>query len=181
MNLFEVKSMSRRLRSLFVDGIMFLVVLALTTILLTVMRDLSGRGDDDHVVSSFTDQLFNPNIWLYTYFLNKDLINGKSVGKTAADLGVVICGTMKPAGPLRCLVRNLCFILLPIEMIFLLYREDRRLGDFVAGTEVIVINEVQFNNVSEASGNRWLVYVVRLTIVVCTFLAMTYGASISAK
>ncbi|UII22260.1 RDD family protein [Fulvivirga ligni] len=76
----------------------------------------------------------------FVLYLCKDSFNGRSIGKRALKLQVVNYKTGEPAAPLRCLVRNLLCIIWPIEVIVTLINPNRRIGDMLAGTEVINYN-----------------------------------------
>lgn len=73
-------------------------------------------------------------------YLCKDSIQGRSVAKRATKLQVVENASGKVASPLRCFVRNLTFFLFPLEVIVALVNPSRRIGDFIAGTRVVVFD-----------------------------------------
>ncbi|WP_236676322.1 hypothetical protein [Chryseolinea lacunae] len=69
--------------------------------------------------------------------MNKDFFNGQSVVHRRFGYCVVDIKTNQPAGPLKCMLRNVTNPLWPIEAIFVLVNPRRRLGDFIAGTMLV--------------------------------------------
>lgn len=70
-------------------------------------------------------------------YLAKDILRGKSAGKRIIGLQIVNIETGLPASLTRTLIRNLTIVIWPIEVFITLFSKQRRLGDFIAGTEVI--------------------------------------------
>jgi uncharacterized RDD family membrane protein YckC len=77
---------------------------------------------------------------MVVYFL-KDSFRGRSIAKRILKLQVVRNDSNEAASPARCFVRNIFIILWPIEVIATLFNSQRRIGDRVAGTRVISIDE----------------------------------------
>ena len=69
-------------------------------------------------------------------FLNKDLFFARGPGKMICNLIVLDHQNKTPATPLQCLLRNLTILIAPIEIVFAVFSPKRRLGDFLAGTEI---------------------------------------------
>ncbi len=83
-----------------------------------------------------------PYIIAIALYLNKDALDGRSPGKRIIKARVINFTTRETAGPLRCFVRNLTLWLWPIEALLVLVSKDRRrIGDFLAGTQVVVREE----------------------------------------
>jgi hypothetical protein len=78
-------------------------------------------------------------IFIMITIFNKDFFNGQSVMNRELGYQVVNSKTLKPASKLRCLIRNITFHLALVEVLFSLLNEERRLGDFIAGTRLINI------------------------------------------
>ncbi len=72
----------------------------------------------------------------FNVYLLKDSFNGRSIGKRIFGFQL-INRHGNVATPLQCYIRNLFFIIYPIEVIFVFFNPSRRLGDFVAGTTVV--------------------------------------------
>jgi uncharacterized RDD family membrane protein YckC len=78
----------------------------------------------------------------FSVYLNKDAINGRSIGKRIVGLQVVIEKTQRPAGPMRCLIRNITFLLWPFEVVSAFFNPSRRLGDYIAGTNTTKFDQL---------------------------------------
>lgn len=76
----------------------------------------------------------------FAIFFCKDCIQGRSIAKRLLNQQVVNKKTGQIANPLRCFVRDIFMIVWPIEGIATLISPQRRLGDIVAGTKVIVFD-----------------------------------------
>jgi uncharacterized RDD family membrane protein YckC len=109
-----------------------------------------------------------------TFLLNKDLVNGQSIGKTLAGLRVVIVKNGKTPGPWRCLLRNLPTLLVPIEAVMLMIGY-RRLGDYLAKTAVI-----ESPDKYDLRAANWKLLFERLIIVMLT-LGFTFCAMLIAS
>lgn len=77
-------------------------------------------------------------VWLIPIlFFNKDFFNGRSPGKHEAGLQILDINTGLPATSTQCLIRNCTVIILPIELLFLCFSPERRIGDYLAKTKVM--------------------------------------------
>lgn len=76
----------------------------------------------------------------FAFYFGKDSIQGRSPAKRLLSLQVVDHKTGAVASPLQCLVRNLFCALWPFEVLVTIFSPGRRIGDFVAGTRVIVFD-----------------------------------------
>ena len=85
----------------------------------------------------------------FSLYFCKDIINGRSIAKRILKLQVVNNSTGQVADPMRCFIRNIFCILWPIEVIAGITNTNRRIGDFVAGTKLVVfdpsLNQPEFN------------------------------------
>lgn len=70
----------------------------------------------------------------------KDVVNGRSIAKRILKLQVVDNSTGQPASPIKCFVRNLLCVLWPIEVIVAMTNTERRLGDRIAGTKLVMFD-----------------------------------------
>ena len=77
-------------------------------------------------------------VFAFSLYFCKDIYLGRSVAKRILGFQVVNNATGQPAGPLRCLVRNFTLLLWPVEMIVALVLVNRRIGDYLAGTRLVV-------------------------------------------
>lgn len=71
------------------------------------------------------------------YLLFKDGWGGRSLGKRIFNLAVIDLSDKKPCGFLKSLVRNLFLLLTVVDGLFALSKGRKRLGDLVAGTQVV--------------------------------------------
>jgi hypothetical protein len=94
----------------------------------------AGILDDDINLASLV-----PFSILFIALINKDIFGGQSVVHRLLGYQVVMAKTNKPAGMVRCMLRNISVPLWPAELIFILFYPKRRLGDFIAGTKLIEV------------------------------------------
>ena len=75
--------------------------------------------------------------FVFALYLNKDAVGGRSLAKRFMKLQIVDTKTEMPASAFACFIRNLTIIIWPIEVLISLFNQDRRIGDFIAGTKLI--------------------------------------------
>lgn len=81
-------------------------------------------------------------------YMNKDVVGGKSIGKRLQGYKVVKRGTTETASSLRCYLRNIVIPLLwPMEVLITYFNPTRRLGDLIAGTEVIMAEKESITSI----------------------------------
>lgn len=76
-------------------------------------------------------------IFGFALYFCKDSINGRSIAKRILKLQVVDYTTGQVASPLKCFIRNILCVLWPIEVIAAIANPNRRLGDRIAGTQLV--------------------------------------------
>jgi uncharacterized RDD family membrane protein YckC len=133
----ENPSLGLRLGSMAVDHFLmsFVVVIFFSPLFISY-----GNSALSHERNNF----MSPNSF-YTYltlfgislYFNKDCINGRSIAKRILKLQIIDLNSGQVARPLKCLVRNLTSIIWPIEIIMTMIDPSRRLGDRLAGTQVV--------------------------------------------
>ena len=74
----------------------------------------------------------------FALYFCKDVIQGQSIGKRIFKLQIINSVTGLTASPYRCFVRDLFLILFPIEIIMIFINPEKRLGDIVAGTRLVI-------------------------------------------
>lgn len=89
-------------------------------------------------LETLSDPLIYLSIFGFALLLCKDCINGQSPAKRIIKLQVVDNKTGEVATPIQCFVRNITLLILPIEIIVALVRPDRRIGDKIAGTKLVI-------------------------------------------
>ncbi|HVS98192.1 MAG TPA: RDD family protein [Puia sp.] len=78
------------------------------------------------------------DVFAFSLYFCKDVFSGRSVAKRILGFQVVNHATGLPAGPVRCLVRNFTLLLWPVEVIVSMVNVNRRMGDHLAGTRLVV-------------------------------------------
>jgi uncharacterized RDD family membrane protein YckC len=117
------------------------------------------------------------NIFAFSLYFNKDIYLGRSLAKRALKLQVVDIKTNKPANPIRCLVRNLTIILWPIEVVVGLINNERRIGDFIAGTKLTAFDPAQHKE----QANWLLILIAIVASILVTYLTMFYPIELLLK
>ena len=117
------------------------------------------------------------NIFAFSLYFNKDIYLGRSIAKRTLKLQIVDIRTNKPANPLKCFVRNLTIVLWPIEVIAALMNNERRIGDFIAGTKLAPYDPEQHNG----QINLTLVLLGIVASVLVTYLTMFYPIELLFK
>lgn len=79
-------------------------------------------------------------VWILIFFLyySKDFFNAKSPAKRIMGYQVINRKTGKPATELQCFVRNFTIVAWPIEVIVGFLNPERRIGDFLANTKIVL-------------------------------------------
>ncbi len=88
--------------------------------------------------------LFSIPMFIY---INKDLLRGKSPAKRIMGYQIVDIKTNQPASEFQCFIRNLTLIGWPIEVIVGLINPQRRIGDFLANTKVIISDKEKLKSI----------------------------------
>jgi hypothetical protein len=107
------------------------------------------------------------NIIAFSLYFNKDVYSGRSIAKRLLKLQVVDIKTDMPANPIKCLIRNLTLVIWPIEVIVALINNERRIGDFIAGTRLTSYRPVQHN---EPVNWAWIAVAIMISIIVTYFI-----------
>ena len=102
---------------------------AASAICFSIVDDLTSRPQADK-------NIVYTAVILFAMFLNKDIYFGKSMGKYFNGTRVISVRNGDPASPIQCFVRNLFWLVWPIEGIILFFSPTRRMGDWIAGTRV---------------------------------------------
>lgn len=77
----------------------------------------------------------------YPVYFNKDSIGGRSPAKRILKIMVIDLKTGIAASPVKTVLRNFTLIIWPIEVLVVLFSPERRLGDRIAGTQVVGFDE----------------------------------------
>ncbi|GGK35841.1 hypothetical protein GCM10007962_32740 [Yeosuana aromativorans] len=95
---------------------------------------------------AISDNPFIGLMILYTITMNKDFLNGKSIGKRLFGIQVQNLPDKK-ASEWKCSLRNLLFII-PIDFLFTFFSPTCRIGDRLAGTKIGINMEYNLKTVS---------------------------------
>lgn len=105
----------------------------------------------------------------YVYFLCKDVIGGRSLGKRLQKLQLVrLDGS--PVSYTRMVVRNLFIVIWPIEVIMYLANKGQRLGDLVCKTTVVPATDEN----KQAVDKQKVIISILITAVFSAFIALLY-------
>lgn len=73
---------------------------------------------------------------VFSLILNKDILDGQSLGKRILKLKVVKKQGQSTPSKLICCIRNIFLFLWPIDLFLILFT-DRKFGDYIAQTEAV--------------------------------------------
>ena len=76
-------------------------------------------------------------------FLCDGLPGGQSLGKRFTKTAVVSASTEEPCRYWQSVVRNIAMVLGFIDAVFILGKQRRRLGDYIAGTKVVRLDVIK--------------------------------------
>lgn len=131
-----------RVLSMFLDYTVMIIV-AMIFFIPKMLSDTSMSLDVTHHQKS--QEILGLSAYLgligLALFFCKDSIGGQSIIKRLLKLQIIEKRSGKVASPIRCLVRNLFFVIWPVELIMTIVNPSRRLGDMVAGTLVVPFNK----------------------------------------
>ncbi|WP_299124555.1 RDD family protein [uncultured Tenacibaculum sp.] len=130
-----------RISSMLLDHIIMTIVIVPPMILLTIL-DINGILEISNGTSSV---IFFFMMFIY---INKDFFNAKSPAKRILGYQVINRKTEKPASELQCFIRNLTIaVAWPLEVIIGLINPERRIGDFLANTKVVVCEKEKLKTI----------------------------------
>jgi len=132
----------KRIGAMLLDHVILtfvIMIIALPSIISSFNQKL---GDESIASNNSIDLSLVLMCFGLSLYLNKDMIQGKSIAKRALKQEIIDIKTGEVASPLKCFVRNLTIAIWPIEVIIVLISPARRIGDFIAGTRVeLMTNE----------------------------------------
>lgn len=128
---------------------------------------------ESYKLETLNDPLIYLTLVAFSLLFCKDCINGQSIAKRMLRLQVVDNKTGAVATPMQCFIRNSTLILLPIEFLLALVRPDKRIGDKIAGTKLVIYDEVANHN-PERSLKKYILPVVSAYVL---SMALSFGLS----
>jgi len=75
---------------------------------------------------------------MFSLFLCRDNLNGQSLGKRLMKIQVIDNDTLQTTTSPKYILRNLFLCIWPIELLFVFINGERRIGDYVANTKIII-------------------------------------------
>jgi uncharacterized RDD family membrane protein YckC len=147
-----------RLATMLLDHVAMIIVIMIVAAPAMVYDMIQIFGDQDAPPKLFLGNYYI-NIFAFSLYFNKDIYLGRSIAKRILKLQIVDVKTNKPANSLRCLVRNVTIAFWPIEVIFALINNERRIGDYMAGTKLTTFDPGQH----QAQVN-WLLIIIALVV-----------------
>ena len=130
-----------RISAMLLDHFLMCILIIPIAILFAIISDKLGFKLNDGM--SFY-------VWVLMIFVyyNKDFYNAKSPAKRMMGYQVVDRKTEKPATELQCFVRNFTIcIAWPLEVIIGFINPERRIGDFIANTKVVLSEKEKLKSV----------------------------------
>ena len=104
--------------------------------------------------------------------LNKDFFNGQSLIKRIGGYQIVDFRTLQPASRIKCLLRNVTFLIWPMEVVMMWINPKRRLGDYITGTTLIDVPETDpeliFDEMRKLKIDRQTITVMGISAFVIT-------------
>ena len=130
-----------RIGSMLLDHIVMCFIIVILALPIVSLEFKDAFGENLSNAKDSFDWMMFIMIFGMSLYLNKDMIQGKSIAKRALKQEVIDIKTGQVATSLKCLIRNITIVLWPIEVIVVLINPSRRLGDLIAGTKVDYITE----------------------------------------
>jgi uncharacterized RDD family membrane protein YckC len=129
-------TVTSRLGSMLLDHIiMSFFSAALGLVVFGVTFVFMGRADSfQYAIDAIYPWVVGAAILVY---FNKDWFGGRSLAKRITGQEVVQVSSGRSADQFRCFVRNLTILVWPLEVLVTLLSPSRRLGDWLAGTQVV--------------------------------------------
>ncbi|MFL0354776.1 RDD family protein [Xanthomarina sp. GH4-25] len=128
----NVNSRIFRVLSMLLDHFIMIFIIVPPLIMLIILGEMG--------ILKISDMTFYVVFFFMIFiYLNKDFINAKSPAKRILGYQVINLKTGKPANELQCFVRNLTIcVAWPLEVIIGFINPERRIGDFIANTKVVI-------------------------------------------
>ena len=98
------------------------------------------------LIFAINDSLYLGIMIVYTITMNKDFLNGKSIGKRLFGIQVQNLTDQK-ASEWKCSLRNFLLII-PIDFLFTIFSPTRRIGDQIAKTKIGIETKQNLKTIS---------------------------------
>ncbi|KXX69335.1 RDD family protein [Flammeovirga sp. SJP92] len=177
-NTFPLNILSNRTKSMITDLWYSILVAAPFIILCYILYGLVTWQLNVQFGTAYL--IFVSIIWVFLMFivLNKDFVNCRSAGKRTYGFKIINYKTKEPATGLQCMLRNITAYIWPIEALLIFMNPKRRLGDFIAGTQVIVEEPTEieqlWNELNSSEGmNSKLIIVTLVVSIALTAISLS--------
>lgn len=132
-------------------------------------------------IVALTDNLFLGTMIIYPITMNKDFLNGKSIGKRIFEIQVQNLNDQK-ASEWKSSMRNFLPVI-PLELLFTIFSPERRIGDRIAETKIGIQKEYNLKTISSELKNyrinKELIFGVIFGIANINGLLWLYGIILS--
>jgi uncharacterized RDD family membrane protein YckC len=134
-----------RIASMVLDHIMMVLIIAIISGLLIILPAFFifglnlQKGIKHDYVWLFLPLMCTP----FSLYFNKDIFGARSLAKRILKMQVVNKKTGAQATPVQCVIRNFTLFLWPVEVLVTLFSPSRRIGDYIAGTRVVMYERGQ--------------------------------------
>lgn len=107
---------------------------------------------------------------IYSFLFCKDVNGGRSIGKQRTGLCILSEKSDSAPSVIRLILRNVFYILWPIEIILFFCNSGKRLGDLVMQTKVVACNEE-----SDATFRFTLKYICSILVMTAILFTLFYS------
>ena len=88
--------------------------------------------------------------------LNKDFFNGRSIAKRILSIQILDAKSGKTASELQCVIRNMFVFIGPIEGLVAYSKPEKRIGDLLANTKVVLIKNQDNTKADKSKLNKFI-------------------------
>lgn len=170
-------SFSNRINSLIIDCLYIIIPMCPLWFIFGILS-ITIDFDENTIDKVNEVFVFIPLTIIYFFFLNKDLINGRSIAKRVYGFKVIDIETEDSPGFIKCLIRNITIFFFIVELPFLFFSPNRRLGDYLAGTMTIEIYKIPsesiLNEIESYDGK-----IISIQHIFMTLILILIGYSLS--
>lgn len=175
-------SRANRIVSMLIDHISMLIIMFPVLVLVAIIIVIAiGTEPEIKLQSEYALLAIGTLAFLpFTIYFLKDNYRGKSIGKRLMGYEVINVQTNETASSLQCYIRNLTIPFWPLELLVNLFNPTRRLGDFIAGTKVVIAEKEPINSLwpeIKQTKFSWQTLVILGIAVIYGFLftSLTFG------
>ncbi|TKG91573.1 hypothetical protein EYV94_21345 [Puteibacter caeruleilacunae] len=170
---FPISLFNNRLKSMISDLQYCLSIMMPVVLIMMIIFFVSGFVEDMDNFSTYLSIMMIPWMFILLIILNKDIAFGMSAGKRTFGFKIIDFKTKQEASQMQCMLRNVTMLIWPIEALMTAFNSKRRIGDLIAGTEVVEWEKQDLESLREdlmsmENGSFKLILVSLLFIIVFT-------------